>query len=40
MSKLLALDKLNTLFKIIKTNGGITGTLYKLFRYINRSLFL
>ncbi|PNF37688.1 putative NADH dehydrogenase [ubiquinone] 1 alpha subcomplex subunit 12 [Cryptotermes secundus] len=32
MSKLLALDKLNTLFKIIKTNGGITGTLFKLFR--------
>lgn len=34
MSKLLALDKLGTLFKIIKTNGGITGTLFKLFRYV------
>ncbi|XP_069687898.1 probable NADH dehydrogenase [ubiquinone] 1 alpha subcomplex subunit 12 [Periplaneta americana] len=32
MSKLLALDKLSNLFQIIKTNGGITGCLYKLFR--------
>jgi len=34
MSKILALDKLGTFFQILKTNGGITGTLFKLFRYV------
>ncbi|KAK7792921.1 hypothetical protein R5R35_007999 [Gryllus longicercus] len=32
MAKLLALDKVARLFEILKTNGGITGTLYKLYR--------
>uniref|UniRef100_A0A069DW08 NADH dehydrogenase [ubiquinone] 1 alpha subcomplex subunit 12 n=1 Tax=Panstrongylus megistus TaxID=65343 RepID=A0A069DW08_9HEMI len=32
MNKFLGLDKLNNFFKIIRTNGGITGSLFKLFR--------
>ncbi|KAJ9582280.1 hypothetical protein L9F63_003409 [Diploptera punctata] len=32
MDKVLALDKLRNLFKIVQTNGGIRGCLYKLFR--------
>ncbi|XP_073972660.1 NADH dehydrogenase (ubiquinone) B17.2 subunit [Rhodnius prolixus] len=32
MAKYLGLDKISNFFKIIRTNGGITGSVYKLFR--------
>ncbi|XP_037081403.1 LOW QUALITY PROTEIN: probable NADH dehydrogenase [ubiquinone] 1 alpha subcomplex subunit 12, partial [Pollicipes pollicipes] len=33
MAKLLGLDKVARLFQIIKTNGGIRSSLYKLYRF-------
>lgn len=35
MSKYLALDKFQTLSKIIKQHGGIKGTFLNIFRYVS-----
>ena len=34
MAKLIGLDKVARLFQILKTNGGIRASLYKLYRYV------
>ena len=34
LGKWLALDKLQNLQKILQQNGGIRGSLYKLYRYV------
>ena len=34
MAKLIGLDKVARLFQMMKTNGGIRASLYKLYRYV------